>query len=332
MIERAGDGEPRRGLSAERRAWWIFVSLLVLTAALAAAWLAIDRGRYTTYELRTHEAVSGLIADAPVEFHGVDVGRVERVRLTGPGSVNVLLRVRRDAPVTSATVATITSRGLASKGFTGYVYVALEDDGSRPQAVAEAPAGGYRALRTGPARSVNMDTAINQVNENVQAMTRLIQSALDARTLASLRESLDSVQAVAQSLAADSRKMNIVLANAERASARLGPLLDRGSGAAATLQEQVLPKAFDAMARLDRLSAGLDASAQRASGTLQPLLESSRDTARALQTQVLPEAYEAMANLNRLSTSLQDATARIERDPSVLIRGSAPRPGPGESR
>jgi phospholipid/cholesterol/gamma-HCH transport system substrate-binding protein len=332
MIERAGEDEPRRGLSVERRAWWIFVSLLLLAAALAAAWLAIGYGRYTTYELRIHEAVSGLIEDAPVEFHGVDVGRVERVRLTGPESVSVLLRVRKDAPVTSATVATITSRGLASKGFTGYVYVALEDDGSRPQTIADAAAGGYRVLRSGPARSINVDTAINQVNQNVLAMTLLMQSALDARTLASLRESLDSVHAVARSLEANSRRIDAILANAERATARLGPLLDRGGRAAATLQDQVLPKAYDAMAGLDRLSASVDASAQRASSQLEPLLESSRDTARALQTQLLPQAYEAMSNLNRLSTSLQDATARIERDPSVLVRGSAARPGPGETR
>ena len=77
----------------------------------------------------------------------MEVGRVARVELTGPASVRVLLHVRKEAPVTSATVATITSRGLASKGFTGYVYVALEDDGSPAQPLAAAPAG-YPQLRT----------------------------------------------------------------------------------------------------------------------------------------------------------------------------------------
>lgn len=332
MIEVMGD-EPRRGLSAERRAWWIFALILLLGGALAAAWLALASSRYRTYELRTHDAVSGLIEDAPVEFHGVEVGKVDRIALTGPASVSVLLRIRKDAPVTSATVATITSRGLASKGFTGYVYVALEeDDGGRGQALADPPAGGHRELRTGPSRSVNMDTAMNQVNENVQSMTRLLQAALDARTLASLRQSLDSVQKVARTLDANSERMNTILANAERATARLGPLLDSGSQTARALQTQVVPKAYDAFVNLDRLSTSLDANARQANSRLQPLLESGHDTARALQTQVLPEAYEAIANLNRLSTSLRDATARIERDPSVLIRGTGSRPGPGEAR
>jgi ABC-type transporter Mla subunit MlaD len=331
MIQNAGD-EPRRGLSVERRAWWIFVSLIVLAAALTAVGLALDYGRYTIYELRTHEMVSGLLEDAPVEFHGVDVGRVERVRLLGPAWVSVVLRIRKDAPVTSATVATITSRGLASKGFTGYVYVALEDDGSLPQPIADAAPGAYRALRGGPSRSINMDTAIAQVNQNVQAMTRLLQSALDERTLGSLRQSLESVRDAAQSLQADSRQMNSILTHAERATARLEPLLDAGTRSASMLETRVLPKAQAAFDSLDRLAASVDASAQRASSRIEPMLESGQDTARAIQTQVLPEAYEAIANLNRLTTSLRDATARIERDPSVLVRGVAIRPAPGETR
>jgi phospholipid/cholesterol/gamma-HCH transport system substrate-binding protein len=86
------------------------------------------------FEIRTREPVSGLIADAPVEFHGVEVGKVKRVQLIDPHTVSIVLTVRQDAPITRATIATITSRGLAARGFTGYVYVALDDvgDDSRP--------------------------------------------------------------------------------------------------------------------------------------------------------------------------------------------------------
>ena len=330
MIDLVGD-VPRSGRSVESQAGWIFAAIVLLAGAVAAGWFAWSSSRYISYELRTHDVVSGLIEDAPVEFHGVEVGRVARVELTGPASVRVLLHIRKEAPVTSATVATITSRGLASKGFTGYVYVALEDDGSPAQPMAAASAG-YPQLRTAASQSVNMDTAMNQVNQNVQSMTRLLQAALDARTLASLKESLDSVQKVARTLDANTERMNTILANAERATARLGPLLDSSSQAAAAVQNQLVPKAYQAFANLDRLSTAIDEQARQTSSRLQPLLDASQDSARTLQTQVLPEAYEAISNLNRLSTSLRDTTARIERDPSVLVRGSSSRLGPGEAR
>ena len=278
---------PRAGRSAESKARWAFAMVLLLGIAAGFAWFAMAAGRYETYQIRTTDSVSGLIVDAPVEFHGVDIGKVARIELIGPKLVNVLLHIRKDAPVTTATVATVTSRGLSSRGFTGYVYVALEDDdsaGARPVTVSAGNV--YRELRTAPSRSVNLDVAISQVNENVQSMATLLQTSLDDKTLASLRQALDGMQQVTRTLAANSEKMNAIILNAERASNRL-----------------------------------------------EPLLESTNQTARALQTQLLPQAYDALAKMDRLSGTLNSAVGRIERDPSVIVRGPSRRlPGPGESK
>jgi phospholipid/cholesterol/gamma-HCH transport system substrate-binding protein len=278
---------PRAGRSAESKARWAFLMVLLLGGVAGFAWIVLAAGNYATYQIRTTDSVSGLIVDSPVEFHGVDVGRVARVELIDPRSVSVLLHVRKDAPVTTATVATVTSRGLSSKGFTGYVYVSLEDDDSAgAQPVAVSAGNAYPQLRTAPSRSVNLDMAMSQVNENVQSMARLMQASLDEKTLASLRQALDGMQQVTRTLAANSEKMNAIIVNAERASNRL-----------------------------------------------EPLLESTNQTAKALQTQLLPQAYDALAKMDRLSSTLNSAAGRIERDPSVLVRGAGRRlPGPGESR
>jgi phospholipid/cholesterol/gamma-HCH transport system substrate-binding protein len=273
-------------ISVEHKARLAFVAVTLLGTAAALGWFLVASGRYTTYQMRTQDSVSGLIVDAPVEFHGVEVGRVKRVELSDPRSVSILLSVKTEAPVTSATVATITARGLASRGFTGYVYVSLEDSGSRAGPLLAAAGEPYPQLRSTPSRSVNLDTTISQVNANVQVMTDLLQTVLDEKTIASLKQSVDSLQQVAQTLAANNRRLSTIVANTEQASQQF-----------------------------------------------RPLLNSSSDTVRALQTQVLPEAYHTLSNLNRLSTSLNGAAAKINRDPSVLVRGAATPPlGPGESR
>src|SRR5947207_2991330 len=93
---------------------------LLLAAVLAAgglavlAWYGWSATRYGTYAIQTHDAVSGLIADSPVEFHGVEVGKVAKIELIEPGTVRILLSIVKDAPVSQATVATITTRGLAA--------------------------------------------------------------------------------------------------------------------------------------------------------------------------------------------------------------------------
>jgi phospholipid/cholesterol/gamma-HCH transport system substrate-binding protein len=281
----AASVHPAMKLSIESKARLAFAAVILLGTAAALGGYLVTEGRYATYQVRTQDSVSGLIVDAPVEFHGVEVGRVKRVELTTPQSVSILLSVRKEAPVTSATVATITSRGLATRGFTGYVYVSLEDGDTQAQPLAAAPGEPFPLLRAGPSRSVNLDTAISQVNENVQAMTGLLQSVLDEKTVASLKQSADSLQQLTQTLAANNGRLAAIVANTEQASRQF-----------------------------------------------RPLLQSGNDTVQALQMQVLPEAQNALVNLNHLSTSLNRAAAKIDRDPSVLIRGAAAPLGPGESR
>jgi phospholipid/cholesterol/gamma-HCH transport system substrate-binding protein len=121
------------------------------------------------------------------------------------------------------------------------------------------------------------------VNQNVQFMTDLLHTVLDQNTIASLKQSVDDLQKLAETLAANNEKLGAIIVNAERASTQL-----------------------------------------------EPLMQSSNDAVKALQNQVLPEAYRTLANLDNLSTSLSDMTAKIRQDPSVIIRGASPSPGPGE--
>jgi hypothetical protein len=154
-------------------------------------------------------------------------------------------------------------------------------------------------------------------------MTDLLQSVLDRETVAALKQSADGLQRVTQVLSANSEKLGAVIANAERSSGQLEPLLRSGNEAMRALRNEVLPEAHRTLARLDNLT----------STQVEPLLQSSHEAVQALQTQILPEAYRTLAKVDKLSTSLADMTATIRRDPSVLVRGSPPPPpGPGEDR
>lgn len=320
-------------LSAAAVARIAFVALLAAGGAAYWAWTRLDDGRFDTYRVRTHDAVSGLIPDAPVELHGVEVGAVESVALVDARTVDVRLRLRRGTPVSQGTVATITSRGLATRGFTGYVYVALEDDGSdaRPLAAAASRAAAAAAplIRAAPARTVSLDTTISRVDENVRQLSALLQGLLDARTVASLKASAEHLQGVSRTLAANSARLDTILANTERATA--------------VLDARTIRAVRQSVAHLEALSATLAANHQRlatimvnaeqASGQLRPLLQSSQDALAALQHDVIPGAHDALAGLESLSSTLKETTLRIERDPAFLLQGRArPAPGPGEAR
>ena len=310
--------------SVEVRAQWLFAGFLLLVAAGAGGWLLVDSVRDATYEIRTQDAVSGLLPGAPVEFHGVEVGKVKSVDLLQPRLVRVLVQVRRDVPVTSATIATITGRGMATRGFTGYVYVSLEDEDRPAQPLARAEGSAYALLTNGPARIVSLDTTVSDLSRNVQQVTSTLEAALDPRTIVTFKQSLADLERVTHTLAANNERMERILANAESASTRMQPLLTNSERAVGTLQAQVLPQAQASLVRLDQLSAHADAR-------LTPLLDTSNEAVLLLHTQLLPEAQRTLTHVDQLSTTLGDTIVRVRRNPAVLVRGTGPAPtGPGE--
>jgi phospholipid/cholesterol/gamma-HCH transport system substrate-binding protein len=293
----------------------MFVTVLLITTVAGAVWYLHSVSGYSTYEIYTEDPVSGLVIDAPIEFHGVEVGKVKTIKLLSPRSVSILLSIDKSAPVTSASVATITSRGLATRGYTGYIYISLDDVGIDSRPLSTRPGAPYPIIPTAPSKFMTLDTTIFQVKDNVQVITDLLQSLLDKKTIASLQQSVDSLQQFTKVLAANSEKLNSIVANTERASHRFEPLLKSADDAVNDLQSKIVPELHEALTNL------------------RPLLESTHDTVSALQTQILPQANKALTNLDSLSTAFTGLATKINRDPSILIRGiTPPPPGPGESK
>src|SRR5712671_85114 len=244
-------------MNVETRARVAFACVVLVGTAAGIGWYFLASSRYTTFQLRTQDSADGLIDDAPVEFHGVEVGKVTRVELIDPHSVSILLSVRKDAPVTRATIATITARGLATRGFTGYVYIALEDVGKDSEPLQPPPGSAFPLIPVAPSRTVSLDVTIDQVKQDVRLLTGLLQSVLDQRTVGSLKQSVDNLQKVTQTLAANNEKLSSLILNAERASNQFRPLLESSDEAVKTLQTQLLPQTYDTLIKLNKLSTSL---------------------------------------------------------------------------
>src|SRR5271169_2037356 len=229
-------------ISIENRARLAFAIVVLFGIVAGLIWYFLTANQYATYQIRTQDSVSGLIFDAPVEFHGVEVGSVKRIELTDSHSVDILLSIRKEVSITAATVATVTSRGLATRGFTGYVYVSLEDSGTDSSPLVAPPGSPFPFIHIAPSRSVNLDTAISQVNENVQSLTELLRSVLDKNTITSFRQSVDNLQQVTGMLEENNKKLRSIILNTEQASNQFGPLLESGNNTVKTLQFQILPE------------------------------------------------------------------------------------------
>jgi phospholipid/cholesterol/gamma-HCH transport system substrate-binding protein len=301
-------------LSVDARAKLAFAAFLLALGAAAGAWYLAVRQQQAVYEIRSAESVSGLIVGAPVEFHGVEVGKVDDVQLLDARHVRVIVKVHRDVPVTTATRATITGRGLAARGFTGYVYVSLEESAEGGQPLAAQSGSAYPVIASTPSQGVSLDTSIAQLNDSVQSALVLLRGVLDAQTVASLKQSVRNLDEVSGNLAANNARLRAILANAEATTAQMPVLLHTGSDVLRTVQTQVLPQAQDSLVRLNSTIASTD------------------DTLRSIRIDLLPEAQRTVTRLDQLSGSLADSVDLIRRNPALLVRGTVTRPGPGEAQ
>ena len=106
----------------------IFVVVISALLIALAAWLTRDTGKRDIYEISTHETITGLQAQAPVRYRGVDVGKVAAIGFDPKAQGNVLMRleVDRAAPVTGETFAVLSFQGV-----TGLSFVQLDDSGKQ---------------------------------------------------------------------------------------------------------------------------------------------------------------------------------------------------------
>ena len=93
-----------------------------------------------------------------------------------------------------------------------------------------ASAGDYPAIPTAASRSVNLDLAIAQVNENVETLTRQLEATLDPKTVATLKQSAESLQRVSKALETQ------VLPEAQKTLTKLDDLSTTMTGAAEKLR------------------------------------------------------------------------------------------------
>jgi phospholipid/cholesterol/gamma-HCH transport system substrate-binding protein len=308
----------------------IFIAALCVGGLGAAYWYFWNLDQYTTYQIETHDPVSGLIADSPVELHGVEIGKVTRIQLIDPRTVGIQISVAKNAPITKATVATITARGLAARGFTGYVYVALENTGTGSGVPAVEPGQLYATIPSAPSLTDTMDTTVADAVQQVRVLTRLLQSMLDEKTVASLKQSLDGFQEIMSTLVANNERLGSLIVNVDHDSREIGALLDDKTVASLRHTLEGLQEIMSALTANDARLRSLLVNAEVDSRDIRPLLETSDATLKELHTQMLPRLYQSLGNLDGLTHSLNGIAERISKDPSTAIRGTDTRPGPGE--
>ncbi|GBE48971.1 mce related protein [bacterium BMS3Bbin12] len=278
-----------------------FLILIGLGAGFVAWWMQAGTPQVKIYDIVSPYSVSGLSADAPVQYKGVGVGSVQSVKLDPGNPRDILIRISlvADAPVTRATYAELSSQGI-----TGMSYIALN----------EGP-GDRTPLPTSPAHPARIPIHRGLLPKLEQSGKALLhQTDVVSKRLGELLNARNRAH------------VGNILANLDGATRRLITLED---AALPTLRG--LAKLTEETHRMTTQARDLLTTLQRDAETLHAVGGAAVGTARTLRYDTLPRIGALTGTLNRTATQVDRLTRELRADPGALLFGApVPRPGPGE--
>jgi len=299
------------------RALGLFVTVGVILGVAAIIWVGASKyfekgDRYVTY---FNESVQGLQQDSAVKYRGVDVGRVEGIRVAPDNRlIEVVMKIRLKEEVEKNNVAY-----LRVVGITGIVFIEL--DRRNPEEPDLSPridfASEYPIIPSKPSQLRQIFSGIDEIVEKIKQVD-----------LEGLSKSITHSAKAAEELLAGPRTQK-VLANLESISVNLDQTMARVELITAegnlegivgeTRAALVEARSLIAVTRDELKALRLAETAEKTNRIVDTLSRTSRTTARDLQ--IMSD------NMKRSTETLERLVERLESNPSDLLFSKPPPAG-----
>lgn len=228
----------------ETRANYIAVGFFTLVALIAALAVVFWFGRFNEndnavpIEIRIQGSVSGLAKGSLVQFNGIDVGRVESLRLdpNDPRFVVVAASVNQNTPLRADTRATIGIRGLS-----GGAFIQLE--GGTPTATkllgAEASSDGIPQLIGDPAALADLLDRVNSIANRTERIMASMERVVE-NSEGSINTTVKNIETFSTALANNSDGLKQFMGSAGEIAKSLDGLSGKLSGTISRAEEILL--------------------------------------------------------------------------------------------
>jgi len=298
----------------------IFMLALACMLIGLALWLTRDQRQYTSYELSTTDAISGLQPQATVRYKGVAVGKVTHIGFDLEHNGHLLIRIAVDseAPIHPG----YTYAQLGYQGVTGIAHVQLDDENGPTPILPTGPSGLPRLPMKSSPLTVLADQGmmiLSRADEAAERLNRLLGDANQER----FSQLLDNLNHTAVALQQVSQQAEHSLQHGIDPVLKELPALVQDTRTSL----QTLNAAGQHIGQLaEQLQAPEGVLAQLQVGT-----QSVVQSAQRFERYTLPGIQRATGDLGLASRQMGRTMANIDANPQSLIYGNGlVRPGPGE--
>jgi phospholipid/cholesterol/gamma-HCH transport system substrate-binding protein len=297
----------------ETRANHVLIGAFTIGVFILAVLFALWAAKYTTeksfqeYDIVFQEAVTGLSVGSQVLYSGISVGGVRNLSLVrdDPRKVVARIRLSADTPVKTDTRAKLTLTGL-----TGTAVIQLTG-GSPGSPTLEAPKG--ERVATIPSEPSALQNIAATASEIVDRVNKLLSNDNVARVTRTL-EQLDQVTGA---IAGEREEIAGLIRSARAASEKLEATLASADKTIVGLDQGVVQRLPEIVAKLDRTLAQLENTSQNANA----MLSENREAIADFSNDGLGQVGPTMRQLRSLIRELDDLADKVETNPAGFILG-----------
>ena len=287
-------------------AFTLIVSLALLGFGLWAAKYSSDR-TWQEYRVVFDEAVTGLSVGSPVQYNGISVGSITDLSLAPDDPRKVIARLRLNS---TTPVKTDTRAKLAITSITGPAIIQLSGGSPQAPALTTVDREAVHAIQTSPSALQNITDTANRIVERLDQV-------LSDENVARVGTTLENIEKISGSLAAQDQGMEALLVSARDAARSLDATLQTTNATVQRVDQNLVRELPGLIEKLDSTLARLDSAAGNADG----ILSENRAAINSFANDGLAQLGPTLTELRGLIRDLRQISDRLENNPSRYLLG-----------
>jgi phospholipid/cholesterol/gamma-HCH transport system substrate-binding protein len=274
---------------------------------------------FAEYDVVFDEAVTGLAVGSRVQFHGIQVGEVRKLRLANddPRKVLAHVRIQGDTPIRQDTRAKLVYSGL-----TGVATIQLIAGDPKSAILLAIPPEKYPLIQSVPSDLGKlMSSGAEMIGGFDQALARL-SALLNDKNLKLVENTLAHIETISGAFAKQDDAIQRSLADAPNSLASLREAAKAIAKLSAHTDARISAITSVDMARVSEQIKQTLSSLQTSLQSFDELAKSANSNLRTVDRQTLPQMADLLQQTNALAIELRRLLLRAERSPRSILLGA----------
>ncbi|MDP2077999.1 MAG: MlaD family protein, partial [Sulfuricurvum sp.] len=163
---------------------------------------------YTHYKVYLTESVAGLAPEAAVKYHGVDMGKVESIRINPNNSeeVELVVKIKKETPIKTDSFATLKFYGI-----TGLAYIEIEG-GTKEAPLVVTSEKNMATIPTSPSLIKRLDESLSSVAAKLSKSLDRADLLFSDANIHNVSKSLESLRSLTKHMDSYQEQIKLLLA------------------------------------------------------------------------------------------------------------------------